>query len=189
MAVVLPTPCICTATITLECQPATARWQPEHSPDERDGNRNMIPRVHLQHVVCSIWLNFIVWLYGTYHSEWEIWVLENWSFFCLCHNFMKFLACLAGQLSTCFSFRMGLPLDSPERNTDTHKCEQRGEGEESESQTESYKCMPQPVNKQRRKSKKRYFTARARPYDGNSEKVWTLYKMWMQAKCNVLQRS
>ncbi|XP_042079445.1 tubulin polyglutamylase ttll6 isoform X1 [Haplochromis burtoni] len=50
---------------------------------------------------------------------------------------------------------MGLPLDSPERNTDTHKCEQRGEGEESESQTESYKCMPQPVNKQRRKSKKR----------------------------------
>ncbi|XP_044036050.1 tubulin polyglutamylase ttll6 [Siniperca chuatsi] len=50
---------------------------------------------------------------------------------------------------------MGLPVDSPDRNDDAHKYEQQGEGEGAESQTEACTRTPPPINKKRRKSKKR----------------------------------
>lgn len=59
---------------------------------------------------------------------------------------------------------MGLPVDSPDRNEDAHKYEQRGEGEGGESQAEVCTRTPPPANKKRRKGKKRYFTAVSHPF-------------------------
>ncbi|TKS89469.1 Tubulin polyglutamylase ttll6 [Collichthys lucidus] len=58
---------------------------------------------------------------------------------------------------------MGLPVDSPDRKDDAHKYEQHGEdgekeeGDGGESQTEaSTRPLLLPINKKRRKNKKRY---------------------------------
>ncbi|TDG97738.1 hypothetical protein EPR50_G00211180 [Perca flavescens] len=59
---------------------------------------------------------------------------------------------------------MGLPVDSPDRNEGAHKYEQQGEGEGSESQAEVCSRTPPPINKKRRKGKKRYFTAGSHPF-------------------------
>lgn len=67
---------------------------------------------------------------------------------------------------------MGLPVDSPDRNDDAHKYEQHGEdreeeeGDGGESQTEaSTRPLLLPINKKKRKNKKRYFTAGSPPFD------------------------
>ncbi|KAA8581229.1 hypothetical protein FQN60_002810 [Etheostoma spectabile] len=59
---------------------------------------------------------------------------------------------------------MGLPVDSPDRNEDARKYEQRGEGEGGESQVEVCSISPPPSNKKKRKGKKRYFTAGSHPF-------------------------
>ncbi|XP_069373287.1 tubulin polyglutamylase ttll6 [Paralichthys olivaceus] len=50
---------------------------------------------------------------------------------------------------------MGLPVVSPDRNCDVLKCEQRGEGEEGESQSEACTRIRPSAIKKRRKGKKR----------------------------------
>lgn len=50
------------------------------------------------------------------------------------------------------SFRMGLPVDNTDINGD--KCEQQGEG--GESQSEAYVDTPPPTIRKRKKGKKRY---------------------------------
>lgn len=56
---------------------------------------------------------------------------------------------------------MGLPVDRPDGNDDVNNYEQQGEDELSEGQTEACTHTPLPINKKRRKNKRRYFTARA----------------------------
>lgn len=58
---------------------------------------------------------------------------------------------------------MGQPVD---RSEDARKYEQRGEGEGGESPTEARTSTLQPLNKKKRKSRKRYFTVRLFPITG-----------------------
>ncbi|XP_037611797.1 tubulin polyglutamylase ttll6 isoform X1 [Sebastes umbrosus] len=50
---------------------------------------------------------------------------------------------------------MGLPVDSPDRNEDAHRYEEQGEGEGGDSQTDACIRTPPPINKKKRKGKKR----------------------------------
>ncbi|XP_010769470.1 tubulin polyglutamylase ttll6 [Notothenia coriiceps] len=51
---------------------------------------------------------------------------------------------------------MGLQVDSPDRKDDALKYDQQGEGEGGESQAEACTRTPPPINKKRKKNKKRW---------------------------------
>lgn len=59
------------------------------------------------------------------------------------------------------TYRMGLPVDSPDKNDDAHKYEEQGE--ESEGQPEACTHSLLPISNKRKKSK-RYFTAGSPPF-------------------------
>lgn len=78
--------------------------------------------------------------------------------FAYAHSRMStFFCCLC-------SCRMGLPVDSPDRNDDAHKYEQPGEEEGGDNQTETCTRSVLPAARKKRKCKKRYFTAGSPPY-------------------------
>lgn len=74
----------------------------------------------------------------------------------LVHSEMStFVLCL------CVS-RMGLPVDSPDRNDDAHKYEQQGEEDEGQTQVSTHPLLP--ITKKRKKGKKRYITVGSSPF-------------------------
>ncbi|KAK5851216.1 hypothetical protein PBY51_002026 [Eleginops maclovinus] len=50
---------------------------------------------------------------------------------------------------------MGLQVDTPDRKDDALKYDEQGEGEGGESQAEACTRTPPPINKKRKKIKKR----------------------------------
>lgn len=109
----------------------------QYSPDERNGNGNMTPHLHLHPVTCS------VWGIESIESPNEYWTfllsspLVKHRRWCLC-------AC-----------RMGPPVEQLDRDDHTRACETQVEGEESQSEVST--CAPPPVSKKKRRSK-RYFS-------------------------------
>lgn len=81
----------------------------------------------------------------------------TWAF-CICSQSNEHVCCC---LCAC---RMGLPVDSPDRNDDAHKYEQPGEEEGGDNQTETCIRSVLPAARKKRKCKKRYFTAGSPPY-------------------------